>query len=713
MRRNHVPDPVVSIVDERQRFLCPIEDCPHEKASKEGYTSLRSYARHFDTYHLQSETVGFLSRIDWGSPGFRQGYLDLDWQTFGRERVRFLVLAAGLVSFPHLRGKMSATNLRMVARDNNFYTVTQGGKKTEDAARAREFLLDTWAAELSRALPKIRRKTGYVKLYIVTSPAPNYDGWIGKEVAQRLAKIRPDIFYRGERSARFPLKNQNKTVGVLVPMKASWRSKYFSTAVDRLIEDEEKQTSQALPDLWVVGCTASSLQRPKGEKKRPYISIPASHRLQEVHTAENQIGPRIVEFFPQEDSFLVRNYSFKDYAANELQWIPDPKTGDELQKQIVTVLKSSEDEEMTIGMLEDALKVGRTRITEAIEALNSSGYKPRILQDEASQLYKFDLNWIQNFLSYPAIALDGLREDAVLAFGCLHAGSKYSEYEFFVNEVPKLALKHGVKVLIGAGDFVEGTEHNLIERGEVMGGFNNTDQEILAAKEVCTVMTRIFEPRFEQLVNGRKRKLGGAALREAINASLVTFIYAVGNHDAWIAKRAVTPLTTFHMTLGRCLNDRISAIILALGMEPPDMMGLVEAKIVREEVCRLPSGVGITVIHPFMARAMTSSLRAQHTLDMANTTVVVLANFHVAVVVEQWDADFGQRLAMQVGSIVWMTEFEHSKLKRLDVGVGYFRILSNEAGRILVTETAFFGGGKREVYDNADLRESFMGKIGI
>lgn len=711
MRRNQVPDPVVSVVDERQRFLCPIEDCPHEKASKEGYTSHRSYSRHFDAYHLQSETVGFMSRGDWGSPGFRQGYLNLEWQIFEQERVRFIIWAGGLVSFPHLRGEMSPTNLRMVARDNNLYTVTQGGKKIEDSTRAREFLLDTWTAELSKAIPKIRRKTGYVKIYIVTSPAPNYDGWIGKEVALRLAKVRPDIFYRGERSARFPLKHQNKTIGVLVPMKASWRSKYFSAAVDRLIEDEEKQTSHELPDLWVVGCTASSLQRPAGEKKRPYISIPASHSLQEVHTAENQIGTRFAEFFPQEDSFLARNYSFKDYDANELQWIPDPQTEDELQKQAVAALKVQE--EMTIGMLEDALKVGRTRIAEAIKALNSSGYEPRILRDEASQLYKFDLNWIQNSLSYPAIKLDGLREDAVLAFGCLHAGSKYSEYEFFVNEVPKLALKHGVKVLIGAGDFVEGTEHNLIERGEVMGGFNNTDQEILAAKEVCTVMARIFKPLFEQLINGRKRKLSGAALREAIDASLVKFIYAVGNHDAWIAKRAVTPLTTFHMTLVRCLNDQISAILVSLDLEPPDMMDLVEAKIVREEVSRLPSGLEIMVIHPFMARAMTSSLRAQHTLDMANTPVVVLANFHVAVGVEQWDADFGQRLAMQVGSIVWMTEFEHSKLKRLDVGVGYFRILSNEAGRILVTETAFFGGGERKVYDNADLRESFMGKIGI
>jgi len=710
MRKNNIPDPVIRVVEDRDRFFCPVEDCPHEKASAEGYLTRRAYRRHFDAFHLQSETVGFISRVDWGSPGFRKGLLELAFQRLEKEQVRFIIWGGGLISFPHLRGEMNATNLRMVARDHDLYTTTLKGKKTEDTARAREFLLNKWAAELALAIPRIRRKRGYVKIYVVTSPAPNYDGWIGAEVARRLVRIRSDIRFWGERSARFPLKRQNKTLGVLAPMKSSWRSKYYSTAVDRLIEDEERQTSQELPDMWVVGCTASALQRPAGEKKRPYISIPGLHRLQEVHTAENQIGTRVIEFFP-EDRFVVRTYTFKDLVAEERRFIPNPNTGDELQQQTVAEMKHQE--KLTIGMLEDTLRVSRSKIAKAIEALNESGYEPRVLLDADSQLYEFDSHWIQNSLAYPKINLDKLREDTILGFGCLHAGSVFSEYRFFVEKVPQLAIEHGVNVLVGAGDFIEGLQHDLDKRGEVMRGWNYTDQETLAAREVAAVMGKIFKARFERLLNGRKRKPSQEELWQAVDSCLIRFLYREGNHDGWLARDGVTPLATFHPALVKRLTENVEEVLHEHGLELIHLSQLVETKVSLGEVHELPSGLGVTILHPHMARAQTSSLRAQHTLDLATTPAVILANFHVAMSVEQWDGDLGQRVAVQIGALVWKTSFEHSKLKRLDVGVGYLRILSDEEGRILMSETAFFGGGDREELSNDDLLDSFMTGLGV
>ncbi|OGC38266.1 hypothetical protein A2V54_02140 [candidate division WWE3 bacterium RBG_19FT_COMBO_53_11] len=688
----------------------------------------------------QSETIGLMSRLDWGSPGFRQGLIELAFQHFEKEGVRFVILAGGLVSYPHL--KRQTGNIEMLlnlweeefggdfaedeevegAEDAEGETVdakdadddhgedNQKPSRKERIAQARQILFDRWAEEIAETLPKLHNSSGHlVRIYIVTSPAPNYDGWIGREIARRLTAYRPDIRYWGEESVQLPLKYQNKIVWVLGPEKASWRSKYFSTAVDRLIEDEEKQTSQALPDLWVVGCTASSLQRPKGEKKRPYISVPALHRLKGINTAENQVGIRVVEFFPQ-GHFLARNYNFKDYTAQERRWIPDPE-GTPMQKSIVAELKSKG--AMTIGMLEDALQVSRQEISEALEALNQSGYKPDIYLDEDSQLYDFNSTWLQTELKYPMVAEDTCREDTLLNFGCLHAGSVFTEYEFFVNEVPKIMLRQGSKVLVGCGDLIEGLEHDLDKRGETMAGMNYTNMERLAAWMIGQVILKVFETRFDEALRNFKEKAPGRKqLRSLVEECLVTFLYREGNHDAWVLKRGVIPLAVFGPSLVSDLANGIAKILKERRLKLPGLHGIAEAKVRYGEVHQLPSGMGVTLLHPFMARALTSSLRAQQTLELAKTPVVISANFHVAINVDQWDSDFGQRVAQQVGSIVWKTEFEHGKLKTLDVGVGHVRILSHE-GRILMTESAFFSEGtRREEHRNEELLLKFMDSLG-
>ena len=658
-----------------------------------------------------SETIGAISRLDYGSPGFRNGLIELASQVSKKEGLRFIVLAGGLVSFPHLRKEFTTFALRQIARKRRFYLPSEDKKKRkiEDLDAAREWLLDDIAKQVARVLPKLRNRSGhFVRLYIVTSPAPNYDGWIGQEIAQRLRGYgRRDIRYMGEGSARISLKNLNKVIGVLVPEKASWRSKYFSTAVDRLIEDEEKQTSQPLPDLWLIGCTASSLLRPRGERKRSYVSVPALHRLKQVHTAENQVGIRVLEFQPT--GFLVRTYNFKDYTAQERRWVPDPE-GTPLQKSIVAELKNRG--AMTIGMFEDVLRVSRREIANAIRTLNESEYRPAIRLDSDSDFYDFDSAWIQNKLKYPLVSAKTCREDVLLNFGCLHAGSIYSEYEFFLKNVPQFILQRGANVLVGAGDLIEGLEHDLDKRGESMRGWNYTDQENLAAKLIGRVMLRVFKARLTKAAETFKKKPSARKLKSLVESSLITFLYREGNHDTWVLKRGVVPLSFFGPSLVSYLTQGVAQVLKERGWQVPDLLGMVEAKVRYGEVHTLPSGLGITLLHPFMARAMTSSLRAQHTLDMAVTPVVVLANFHVAISVDQWDSDFGQRVSQQVGSIVWKTEFEHGKLKTLDVGVGYLRILSCE-GRILMTESAFFNDGvKEETHRNDELIPKFLDSLG-
>ncbi|MEX0587243.1 MAG: hypothetical protein WD159_00585 [Patescibacteria group bacterium] len=650
-----------------------------------------------------------MSRLDWGSPGFRQGMVELAFKHFEKEGVRFVVLAGGLVSYPHLKFKLNPAMLMNLWKEEFGGDYGEKDKKPapkERVADARRWLLDQWASEIAKMLPKLRNGSGHLaRIYIVTSPAPNYDGWIGREIARRLTVLRPDIRYWGEESVQLSLKYQNKIVWVLGPEKASWRSKYFSTAVDRMIEDEEKQTSRALPDLWIVGCTASSLQRPKGEKKRPYISVPALHRLQGINTAENQVGIRVVEFFPQ-GHFLVRNYNFKDHTAQERQWIPDPE-GTPMQKSIVAELKSKG--AMTVGMLEDTLQVSRQEIAAAIEALNQGGYAPAINLDEDSQLYDFDPTWVETELKYPMIPAEECREDILLNFGCMHAGSVYTEYEFFVRDVPQIMLRQGSKVLVGSGDLIEGLEHDLDKRGETMAGMNYTDMERLAAWMICRVMLKVFEARLDAALQNFKDKAPTRKqLRSLVEECLVTFLYREGNHDAWVLKRGVVPLAVFEPALVSCLAQGMGEILKQRKLVLPDLRGIAEAHVSYGEVHTLPSGMGVTLLHPFMARALTSSLRAQQMLELAKTQIVVGANFHVAINVDQWDSDFGQRVAQQVGSIVWRTDFEHGKMKTLDVGVGHLRILSHE-GRILMTESAFFNEGTRqEEHRNEELLLRFM-----
>lgn len=689
MKSIPIPDPV----EQEGRFFCPVENCPHRYATKVGYVTLEGYQRHYQKVHHQNVRVGFISRIDFGSPGYRKGLLDLAFETFAREKVSFIVLAGGLASFPYLKKLLP---------------------KGKNAAFEREALLKQWTDKLADAIPQLRDEKGrLVKIYITTSPGSSYDSWLGAEIAGRLAKHQQrqhDIRFWGEAEARFPLKGLNRDILVLLPTKAAWRSKYFSTPAERIIEDKQKQTALSLPDLWVVGCLASSLTRPAGEMERPYITVPALHRLEEVKTSENQVGVRVLEFAPGNSIISVRTYSYKDLVASERDGIPVPEEASKLQQRIITELKRQGP--MTIGLLEDTLRVSRSKIQEALNALK--GFQPSIDYDKASQLYNFSQSWIQNELRYTPPPSGELREDRLLCFGCLHAGAPFTEFEFVVETLPKLILEQETSVLIGAGDFIQGLKHDLANRGEVIAGFNYTQQETLAAYLVGSVILKVFRTRFEEsLKHFQRRKPSADELTAITHTALLRFLYREGNHDAWVKPQGMTPLETFRSKLISYLARGLEETIHEHGLQLPSLRNIAEEHVVFGERHTLPSGLCLDIYHPNMARAQTSSLRTQHTLEKSDCPAAVIANFHVAINVEQWESELGQRIGLQVGTLVWKSEYEELKLKRLDVGVGFLRIQSHN-GRIVMSEIVFAGPTPTGSEFTTDtILQLFLQKLGI
>lgn len=640
--------------------------------------------------------IGFMSRIDFGRPTYRKGLVRLAYEVFERERTLFIVLAGGLVSYRHLRPHIPS-------------------KK-----EAREAVFQKWARELSADIPHLRDSQGKsVKLYIVPSPAVDYDGWLGVEIGKRLAKLRRhDIRLWDAEDARIELQKNgvdfanNQYFGVLLPSKAAWSSQYYSTTAERLIREKETQSTQKHPAWWASDCSASSILRPASQKQRSYFTPPALHRLQEVRTHENQIGCKVAEYF-HDESLLVRTYNFKDIVSEERYKVPVPQDANDLQRRILDELKRGP---RTPGMLEDALRTSRTKIIDEIGALNGSGYQPRIVYDEASQRYDLSQEWFQKELRYEMPSLDDLKEDTLVGFGCLHAGSPYSEYEFFVNKVPELILNRGATILVGAGDFIQGLEHDLDRSGEVIGGFNYSQQEKFAAHLVGAAILKVFLPRFQDAVassSAAVSELSKEALAAMVDEALLWFDYRSGNHDTWVERKGIEPLATFRSELVNYLVAGLEEILSARDLYVAGLRKLVEQHTTYAETHALPSGVRMELFHPYMARAQTSSLRAQQMLGASDCQVVVGANFHEAIAVEQWEQRLGQRVALQVSTILWQTTFETRKLKRLEVCVGYLRILSKD-GRIFMSETGFYGDGVRHPdRSNEQILEQLCQELGI
>lgn len=668
----------------------------------------------------KSATVGFLSRIDYLSPGFRTGLLKVAFKVFQEERVHFIVLSGGLISYRDFRRRLSEITAEAIERQK-VRKIEERLKPPEERESiesqkevregTREILLQDIAEELAKVIPELKTNRGkLVKIFVVLAPPHNYDGPVGVDIAHRLERLRDDIVFWDEASAQFVLKGGlHQEFGVVLPEKSVWRSKYGSTSFDRLVEDREKQTAHRLPDLWVSGCGAVSLIRPAGELARPRISLPGLHVLQEVTTSENQVGVRIVEF-SDSDFPLVRTVSLKDLTSREREFIPDPEGASEEQLAILAEIRKRPS---TIGMLEDALPWKRRTIERHIKAYNEQEFKPAIVLDGIK--YDVSAEWLQRDLRYPLPLRREIESDTILSFGCLHAGYNRTQYQYFVERVPQLILQHGVQTLVGAGDFIAGLKHNLHLRGEVYAGTNYTDHEKMAAELVAHVIMKVFRERFDLAVSRANGTLTEARLVKKVKKALLRFNFIEGNHDKWVMDHGMDPLHTFKTHLTQLLVQRIYEHLSEQGISFNGAVhNIVSNKLIMAKESELPSGITLSLRHPEMGRMQTSSGRAQQTLWDAPGQVVVLANFHVTTMVEEWNEELGQRVGLQVGTLVSGTDFEDGKNKSVDTGVAIVNIRSHK-GRIFATEALFDGPSKDELteLDREDLMDQWRSKVGI
>lgn len=666
--------------------------------------------------------VGFASRIDYGSVGFRSGLVRAGFEIFVKEQVNFIIMPGGLVAGKKLTEKMNAWikeqlhNRSSAGRKKTTATGKTAKKKNGNSLSASEKLrikkgelrtkfLSGVADELAELIPVMTvpdpedpAKKKNLDLFITTSPA--FDGEIGENVAQLLAELRTDIKVWNIGGDRFPVLYVDKFVWALAPFKAAWmRGDYFSTPVERVIKDKIKQTSQSSPDRFVVGCFGSSINKTKGELKYAYVSVPALSRLEETRVNENQIGVCVLEYPPDGNEPLWRNHSLKDVVSRELDFIIPPADASGLQKKMIDVIKARG--WATPGILKYTLKdVPLEKIKAGMEDLmklktfkRAGENWPGVVYKESGKKYYFDLDFVQHSLKY-ALPSEPFKEDRVVSFACLHCGSVETDYEFFKSEVPKIILKHDANILVNVGDIIEGMRYFLDRKGEIIAGMNNiTVQEEFAAHLVGSVMEEVFSVRLAKALAEETGELNSEKVCSLVKRCLIELKNKLGNHDLWQMDDGHVPLVVFELTLANYLTNKISESLSKRKLICSDLRRIVESKITRNDFFELPSGLKVSVQHPHMARAKTTSLRPQEMLEFAKRhgcQVAIGANFHVSENIEEWDMDLGQCVCQEIGTIKHGSNFERNKMKMVDQGVGVLKILSRDK-RIVVSESAFYG----------------------
>lgn len=617
-----------------------------------------------------------MSRIDYGSEGFRKALLEAAAEIFIKEDVGFVALLGGLVATRELREK------RLIPPDPAGY-----------ALFVREM-----SDELKQVIPKMRRRNGeLIKIYIVTSPA--YDGDLGKDIARELVrgrKRREDILVWHEGNDRFPMKGSGKIIWGMTPERNVWmRGDYYSTFVQRMLRDLQKRSTQRMANRYIAGCCGSALNKPYGEEPKPYTSLPVLHKIRETTLAENQVGVAVLDTSRESDQ--VTFYSMKDLLAQERSFVPVPEDIGEEALNAVNAIKAEGG--MTIGQLSDRLNIGRKRLKTILKPLMEEFDDwPGIHRDESSGKYDFNLRWIQHSLRYnfsKMLASPTLKEDRIVAFGCMHAGSIHTDYQFFTQTLPAYLIEQRADILVGAGDFIEGLKHDLMLRGETIGNANYSKQEKWAAQMVARVILKVFRYRLNQEIQSLSTPSLPALnemVPQLINKCLMQFIFIPGNHCDWSTDYGFRSLDTFQSKLILLVFEGVQKALSRNNLFCSNALDMVQTKIFRGERYETSSGLRLAVIHPYLGRTKTQSIRVQETFRMfPDANVIISANFHVGIYVQEHTPEMGERQGLQVGTIKIKSSFEHHKLKEpLDFGVGLL-ILRSLDGRIISATNEFFG----------------------
>lgn len=627
--------------------------------------------------------VLIVSRIDYGSPGFRQGLLKLAFDRGREHKVDFAIVAGGLLSGRHLKSEVP--------------------RKPDEQAQ----FIEDLSAKLAHSLPRLG-PNGDTKIYIMVSPA--YDGRLGPDIGRRLAELRNDVRFYPKPSERFG--RNCKRIAVLVPTKASWRSRYASTPVDGLLGEELRRSTQQVADVYVIGCFGVFVHRPKGESPCEYIATPALHKLEEITSSENQVGAVILEI---NDAVRATNFNFKDVVRDERKLILVPTGLSALEEG---VFKQLQDGPKTSGMIEEALHEDRQKIEKALKRLVEIRRRnyPYVCFDGNSGRYDFDNEWLRENIRYDWDA-KSLREDSLEMFACMHAGSVNTDYPYATGKMAELALAEDITAAAGVGDFIEGLKHELMLRGEVISNMNYTRQSELAGKLVAKFLLNIFLARLEKLLKKDKSRTD-SEVQKLIQSCLVIFYFTQGNHDQWPKGLGFDPLTLFYKMLLEKLTLEIRTILKNKGIATPNnLTELVSSRIIatdaHDNICTLPSDLKIGFKHPHQGRAQTTSLRLQASLAaIRGCHVVAIGNFHTAALMTQWDPELGQRIGIQCGTLKHSSEFEDNLNKVVDFGVVCARVWSRD-GRIVITQSMFNGDRQGKKFSNDELLDEIEKKLGV
>lgn len=669
------------------------------------------------------QRVAYFSYGPYRVAGWRRGLFTLGGLIFALEGCHFPVFAGGFLSKDWIQAeikKLSEGVPKRFVQDIIHHV-------KEETVKALQYVL-----------PRFKKPDGtFIRWYIMASKP--VDGKYGEDILRRLQELMPNNmrqYSTGGEKIEVTMPDGRSSIyhGVVLPKRSRLPAKYMSAKVERDIEDVEEQTSREYPHLWVHGTSASAIYKPAGERMVPYISLPAFHKLEaeDKKISENQVGMAVVEEMPDGDR-LIHFWSFRDLIAQEREFITGIKDGaSDLHKKIVEVLKRSGARHP--GRLIDDLnrlygiEIDQKRLEEEIKFLVEPKRSTRLtwpgLQyDEASQRYDFHLDWIQETLRYvfPSLDKEGWHEDSFLFFGCLHAGYTTTDYEFVMRKFVEKILQYNIKVFCGIGDFIAGLAHSMMHRGEIFQ-MNNTDQEQFAGEMLATIIYRVFTSRFEKKLEASKEKtLSREEVLSLVDECLLLFLIKKGNHDRWQERDGNTALDTFYRVLKSLLIQYIHAYLFGKGFAEVDPRQIIERKMVflpeYRPIYTLASGIKVGLTHPHMARADTTSLRAEKALRKFSNKwgcqVVGIANFHVATSIHKWWPHIGQTVAVQTGTEVIDTDFELNKLKDLDFGPLYLKVLSYKGRIYRTTITAFNKPLLEDPYRKDIDVQAFKKKLGL
>ncbi|MBI4457734.1 hypothetical protein HY633_02110 [Candidatus Uhrbacteria bacterium] len=664
--------------------------------------------------------IGLISRIDFGSDGFRQALLERAAEDFKRENVNYVILAGGLISARAIKDTERHLNrqLRDLKKQIRLAEKKAGNGKLAEERKGlahrlekienelKKLAPEKIAEKLAECLPKFQNAKGEsAPLYIVTSP--HFDNSIGDEVKHLLAaKRRDDIRAYQAGGDLVEVKQANKQIVVLTPTKKVWLGGGTKSGhPEGLLRDNLNHSAKSTPDLYVIGGFGVTITKPKGEFPR-YVTVPALHKLTEARTAEDQVGVRTVTMYRDRDDPDFRTYSYKDATQKERSFIGAPRDLAPSRLKIIEVLKT--EGKQPTGIIAGKTGLSRETVEREAKAMirdNGKSLKtwPGLVYDKDSNRWDFNQRWIKENLRYPPtpVETDVVR---MVGFCCFHAGSVHTDYKFFLG-MAKVILERGATILVNCGDSTQGLKHDLALQREVIAGTNVTDHEELAGDCIAAVNIEVFKARVEKPLQQLLSKYKDAKphpdeLGKVIADALLMNVMIYGNHDEWSLPHGHTPLKVMIMLIKQRLRRAVEETLFKKGLCHPDLDAIVAAKVVMEPKKHhfvLSSGLMQGMKHPYMARAATST-RPQQVLKMMRGCQVTLSgNFHTGVHLEVYEGELGQRVNLQLGTLMHSTKFEDTKLKIVDQGYAFLGVESVDK-RVVATEVTFYGNDS----ENAD-----------